>query len=107
MNKPTHFVGAIALVIGLGMATASAETVALKADLKGSNEVPPNASPASGTAEAKLNTETKVLTWTVTYKDLTGPAVGAHFHGRASRARMPASCSRSRPWQARSRARRR
>ncbi len=66
---------------GLGIATASAETVTLKADLKGSNEVPPNSSPASGTAEAKLNTETKVLTFTVTYKDLTGPAVGAHFHG--------------------------
>ena len=81
MNKPAHFVGAIALVIGLGMAAASAETVALKADLKGSNEVPPNSSPASGKAEATLNTETKVLTWTVTYKDLTGPAVGAHFHG--------------------------
>jgi hypothetical protein len=69
------------LVIGFGIATASAETVTLKADLKGSNEVPPNSSPASGKAEATLNTETKVLTWTVTYKDLTGPAVGAHFHG--------------------------
>jgi CHRD domain len=88
MNKPAHFIGAIALVIGsgiatasLGVATAGAETVTLKADLKGSNEVPPNSSPASGTAQATLNTETKVLTWTVTYKDLTGPAVGAHFHG--------------------------
>ena len=30
---------------------------------------------------ATLNTETKVLSWTVSYKDLTGPAVGAHFHG--------------------------
>jgi hypothetical protein len=88
MNKSACFIGAIALVVGvgiatasLGVATASAETVTLKADLKGANEVPPNSSPASGTAEAKLNTETKVLTWTVTYKDLTGPAVGAHFHG--------------------------
>jgi hypothetical protein len=81
MNKSACFIGAIALVVGFGIATASAETVTLKADLKGANEVPPNSSPASGTAEAKLNTETKVLTWTVTYKDLTGPAVGAHFHG--------------------------
>jgi hypothetical protein len=88
MNKPARFIGAIALVAGFGIATASlgitaasAETVKLKAELKGSNEVPPNASPASGTAEATLNTETKVLTWTVIFKDLTGPAVGAHFHG--------------------------
>ena len=88
MNKPAHFIGAIALAIGFGLATtslgisaASAETVKLKADLKGSNEVPPNSSPASGTAEATLNTDTKVLTWTITFKDLTGPAVAAHFHG--------------------------
>ena len=88
MNKPARFIGAITLVVGfgiatasLGIATASAETVKLKAELKGSNEVPPNNSAASGTAEATLDTETKVLTWTVTFKDLTGPAVGAHFHG--------------------------
>jgi len=87
MKKPAYLIGAIALVIGgiatasLGVATASAETVTLKAELNGSNEVPPNTSPASGTAQATLNTETKVLTWTVSYKDLTGPAVGAHFHG--------------------------
>ena len=49
--------------------------------MKGSNEVPPNSSPATGKAEATLNTETKVLTWAITYKDLTGPVVGAHFHG--------------------------
>jgi hypothetical protein len=87
MNKPAYLVGAIALVVGgiasasLGVAAANAETVTLKADLKGSNEVPPNSSPASGTVQASLNTDTKVVTWTVTYKDLTGPAVGAHFHG--------------------------
>jgi hypothetical protein len=81
MNKSACFIGAIALAVGFGIVAASAETVTLKADLKGSNEVPPNSSPASGTAEAKLNTETRVLTWTVSYKDLTGPAVGAHFHG--------------------------
>ncbi|HKU08189.1 MAG TPA: CHRD domain-containing protein [Bradyrhizobium sp.] len=72
---------AFALLAGFGVTAARAEIVTLKADLKGSNEVPPNSSPASGTAEATLNTETKVLTWTVTFKDLTGPPVGAHFHG--------------------------
>jgi CHRD domain len=81
MNKPAHFMSVFTLVIGLGMTAASAETITLKADLKGSNEVPPNSSPATGKAEATLNTETKVLTWAITYKDLTGPVVGAHFHG--------------------------
>jgi hypothetical protein len=81
MNTPARFIGAIALIAGFGLAAANAETVKLKADLKGSNEVPPNSSPASGTAEATLNTDTKVLTWNIVFKDLTGPAVAAHFHG--------------------------
>jgi hypothetical protein len=81
MNRLVHFLATIALLAGIGATAAHAEIVVLKADLKGSNEVPPNSSTASGAAEATLNTETKVLTWTVTFKDLTGPAVGAHFHG--------------------------
>jgi hypothetical protein len=60
---------------------ASAETVTLKADLKGASEVPPNTSTATGTAEAKLDTDSKHLTFTVTYTGLSGPALGAHFHG--------------------------
>ena len=81
MKKAALFIAAISLTVGFGVAAASAEAVKLKADLKGSNEVPPNSSPAWGTAEATLDTGTKVLTWVVTFKDLTGPAVGAHFHG--------------------------
>ena len=60
---------------------ARAEMIALKADLKGSNEVPPNNSPATGKAEATLDSETRNLTYTITFSDLTGPALGAHFHG--------------------------
>jgi hypothetical protein len=63
------------------VAAARAETIVLKADLKGSNEVPPNTSPATGTAEATLDTATRNLTYTVTYSGLSGPALGAHFHG--------------------------
>ena len=79
---------AAGLVIALAFAgsagivsAASAETVTLKADLKGSNEVPPNNSQASGEAMATFNTDTKALAWTITFKDLSGPAVAAHFHG--------------------------
>ncbi|MCK1546307.1 CHRD domain-containing protein [Bradyrhizobium sp. 147] len=61
--------------------TANAEVVKLQAELKGSNEVPPNSSTGSGKAEASYDSETKVLTYTVTYAGLTGPAMGAHFHG--------------------------
>ncbi len=73
-----------ALLGGLLMvaaAPARAEVVKLQAELKGSNEVPPNNSSGSGKAEAAFDTQTKVLTYTVTFADLTGPAMGAHFHG--------------------------
>ena len=62
-------------------ATANAEVVKLQADLKGSNEVPPNNSPGTGKAEATYDTEAKTLTYTVSFAGLTGPAMGAHFHG--------------------------
>jgi hypothetical protein len=83
MNNAVHLVAAIAIFAGApnGVPAAYADTIALKADLKGANEVPPNTSPASGKAEATFDTDTKLLTWTVTYTDLTGPALGAHFHG--------------------------
>ena len=71
----------------LAVAPCVAETVTLRGDLKGGNEVPPNNSTASGTAEASLDTATRRLSWTITYSGLTGPASGAHFHGPAESGR--------------------
>jgi hypothetical protein len=83
MNHAGYLIAAVALLIGAPKAipAAQAETITLKADLKGANEVPPNTSPASGKAVATLDTDSKVLSYSVTYADLTGPALGAHFHG--------------------------
>lgn len=72
-----------AAVAVLLAAPALAETVTFNTDLSGANEVPPVETPATGTAEASFDTETKELTWTVTYEGLTGPATAAHFHGPA------------------------
>jgi hypothetical protein len=69
--------GTVALIAG----AANAEVVKLQADLKGSSEVPPNNSAGSGKVEATYDTDTKTLTYTVTFAGLTGPAMGAHFHG--------------------------
>ena len=63
---------------------AFAETVAYKADLKASSEVPPNDSKGSGDLAASYDTSSKKLSWTITYTGLTGPAVAAHFHGPAA-----------------------
>lgn len=64
-------------------ASASADATRLSAPLSGKEEVPPVSVSATGSAEATLNPQTKVLTWTVTYSGLTGAASGAHFHGPA------------------------
>ena len=72
------------LLMFAGMAApAQAETVAYKADLKGSEEVPAVTSAGVGPAEIKYDTATKKLTWKVTFSGLSGPATAAHFHGLA------------------------
>ena len=62
-------------------AFAASET--FSADLKSASEVPANTSTGSGTLTATYDTASKKLTFTVTYKDLSGPAAAAHFHGPA------------------------
>jgi CHRD domain-containing protein len=81
MKKAMYLAGALLLATALSTVAARADVIKLHADLKGSNEVPPNTSTATGKAEATFDTETKVLTYTVTYAGLSGPAMGAHFHG--------------------------
>jgi CHRD domain len=63
---------------------AFAATVALKADLTASTEVPPKASQGTGELSATLDTDTNVLKYHLTYSGLTGPATAAHFHGPAA-----------------------
>jgi hypothetical protein len=45
--------------------------------------VPPTTSTGTGDVLARLNTDTKQLSYTMTYMGLTGPATAAHFHGPA------------------------
>ena len=62
---------------------AFAQAVTYKADLKASAEVPPADSKGTGTLQATYDPASKKLTYTVNYKDLSGPATAAHFHGPA------------------------
>lgn len=73
-----------ATLLALG-ASAVAQTTSgtMTARLSGESEVPPVSNNGSGTVEAILNKQTNVLSWTVTYSGLSGPATGAHFHGPA------------------------
>jgi CHRD domain-containing protein len=74
-------VGLVAATFGL--APAFAETLSFKADLKGSSEVPPVTTPASGTVTAMYDTASKKLSWKGSVSGLSGNATAAHFHGPA------------------------
>lgn len=71
------------LIWALAAGAAFADTVALKADLEPSSEVPPRVSHGHGMLNASFDTSTKTLQWNVTYEGLSGPATMAHFHGPA------------------------
>jgi hypothetical protein len=75
---------AIALAVLLTVPSpAFAEMVQMKADLKSSEEVPPNDSPGKGTAEVTLDTDANKVSWRITQEGLTGDPTAAHFHGPA------------------------
>jgi len=73
---------AVALCV-LASGAAFADTVALKADLQPSSEVPPKVSHGHGTLNATFDTSSRDLKWDITYAGLSGPATAAHFHGPA------------------------
>jgi hypothetical protein len=77
------YLALLAIAVGTAAPRAQAETIVLKSELKAANSVPPNDSPGTGTAEASFDTATKTLSWTITFAGLTGPVIGAHFHGPA------------------------
>lgn len=58
-----------------------AATETYTATLTTAAEVPPVDGKGSGMLNATYDTVSKKLTYTVSYKDLTGPAAAAHFHG--------------------------
>lgn len=61
-----------------------AATLSFRANLNGEGEVPPVRSRGSGEVHATFDTSTKTLSWTGHYGGLSGPVIGAHFHGPVS-----------------------
>jgi CHRD domain len=70
---------ALAAFLGTGPA-ALAEVINYKAALAAQG----NDSKGTGNAEVTYDTTTKMVTWRVTFDNLTGPATAAHFHGPAA-----------------------
>lgn len=73
----------IAIAFGASLACAApsgAAMVDLKANLKASNEVPPNESTGAGSVAATFDTDSNKLLWKGTVSGLSGPVTAAHFH---------------------------
>jgi hypothetical protein len=67
-----------------GTAPVLADTMKFMAELSPKSEVPPHPDlKGSGTITATLDTSSLKLTYHLEFKDLTGKAVAAHFHGPA------------------------
>ena len=73
----------LTLTCAVVASAAFADTVSYKAELQGSQVVPPVPGAGTGSVELTYDTATKSLAWKVTFSGLTGPATAAHFHGPA------------------------
>ena len=88
MKRVSTLIGSALLVALLapatiGLAQTASGSSALITRLSGESEVPPVVTGGRGSVEANLNKQTRVMTWTVTFSGLSGPATAAHFHGPA------------------------
>jgi hypothetical protein len=86
MMKRNGRIRGAAMVAALAFVSfaARAETIKLKAMLDAATEVPAKTSSGTGTVTATLDTATELFTYHIEFKDLTGPATAAHFHGPAA-----------------------
>lgn len=71
------FTALVALILS---ASAHAVVIPWNATLDGLQEVPPNASPATGFGFGTYDTVTNALTWDITWAGLLAAATAAHFH---------------------------
>lgn len=73
-----------AAMLAVAPACVQAQSIWLRAQLKGENEVPPVTSPGKGEAEVLVDQTTREIRWTLRYQDLSSPLSATHFHGPAS-----------------------
>jgi hypothetical protein len=54
-------------------------------EVSGTQEVPARTTPATGKMDVTYNKKTKMLTYKITWNNLTGIPIGSHIHGEAPR----------------------
>ena len=83
MTKASQQYRLIILACGASLACAAptmAAMVELQADLKASNEVPPNESTGTGSVTATFDTDSNKLSWKGAVSGLSGQVTAANFH---------------------------
>lgn len=89
--------GLVGALLVLTAAPVSADRLAgsshggrpLAAELSGQSEVPPNGSPATGSAKFTVNHGHGEVCWAISFSGLTSPATAAHIHVGPSGANGP------------------
>jgi hypothetical protein len=70
--------GAVSAAAVVGLSRAAPQSFSVP--LSGAQQVPPVASPGTGTANFNWDPATSELTWSVTFSGLSSPATMAHIH---------------------------
>jgi hypothetical protein len=73
----------VVCVLALSAPVAQATVFNLTAFLDGAQEVPPQATPATGSATVTYDDSTDLLSWNIIFSDLIGTTTVSHFHGPA------------------------
>jgi hypothetical protein len=74
--------GVLLSMFAAGLSQAAPQT--FKVMLTGGQEVPPVNAAGKGVANLTYDAATRVITWTISYQDLSGPVTMGHFHGPAA-----------------------
>ena len=75
--------GWVGVLLALSGPSALGAAYDFTINMNGSQEVPVNLVPGTGAGVASYDDVSNLLTWSMTWSDLTGPAAGIHFHGPA------------------------
>jgi hypothetical protein len=81
-RRALFVVAGMSSLVWAGLALAAPMSISVP--LTGAEQVPAVQTPGKGTAELTYDPDTRIVTWTVNFGDLSGPATMAHFHGPAA-----------------------
>ena len=81
LKRTVKMLGGLALAGTLGLALAS--PVSFDVPLSGDQQVPAVQTAGSGSAKLTYDPDTRVVTWSISFSNLSSPATMAHFHGPA------------------------